>query len=163
MSPGDIEVIGASVPCTEYFLAKTKGVRNFRWADRLVEKTFEIINYFQPSYWWVENPRSGYLKDREVVKNVPYLDLDYCQFSDWGYKKPTRFWACKLISDLPPVLCHKPTCPNMYTRSNGSRRHVRIFGGDHQVYSPSQKGRIPTKVIDYLLQKGNLQSQVTPM
>ena len=42
----------------------------------------------------------------------------------------------------------------MYTRSNGSRRHVRILGGDHQVYSPSQKGRIPTKLIDYLLQKG---------
>ena len=37
-SPGDFEVIGASVPCTEYSLAKTKGVRNFRWADRLVEK-----------------------------------------------------------------------------------------------------------------------------
>ena len=84
-SPGDFEVIGASVPCTEYSLAKQEAIQILGGLIVWLKKTFEIINYFQPSYWWVENPRSGYLKDREIVKNVPYLDLYYCLFSDWGY------------------------------------------------------------------------------
>jgi len=153
--PGFLEVIGASVPCTEYSRAKTKGSRNFQLADSLVAKTLEIIQYFQPKFWWVENPRTGCLKDREIVKGIPYLDLDYCQFSDWGYQKPTRFWACKLISDLPSVLCDKPTCKNCIAHGQGVYKHVEILGGNRQQFSTSEKGRIPSQVVNYLLQRGS--------
>ncbi len=40
-----------------------------------------------------ENPRIGLLKSREYMQGIPYTDADYCQYSDWGYKKPTRFWG----------------------------------------------------------------------
>ena len=23
------------------------------------------------------------------MAGIPYVDVDYCQFSDWGYQKPT--------------------------------------------------------------------------
>jgi site-specific DNA-cytosine methylase len=45
---GYFEVIAAGVPCTEYSLAKTIGGRDMQTADRLVEKTLEIVEYFQP-------------------------------------------------------------------------------------------------------------------
>ena len=86
---GRFEVIAASVPCTEYSRAKTTGIRDLEWADRLVKKVLEIIQYFNPKYWWIENPREGLLKDREVLQGKNFVDIDYCQFCDWGYKTPT--------------------------------------------------------------------------
>ena len=153
-SPGDFEVIGASPPCTEYSRAKTIGTRDLEGADLLVQKALEIISFFKPKFWWVENPRSGLLKEREVVKGIPFVDVDYCQFCDWGYKKPTRFWACKLISDLPPVLCNPRICPNVHRKWDGKRKHFRLLGGANQGFTPASKARIPPHVIDYLLGKG---------
>jgi hypothetical protein len=48
----------------------------------------EIIEYFHPEFLWIEHPRGGMLKHRPFMKNIPFLDVDYCQFSDWGYQKP---------------------------------------------------------------------------
>jgi hypothetical protein len=25
--------------------------------------------------------------------NLPYTDVDYCRYSEWGYKKRTRIWT----------------------------------------------------------------------
>ena len=53
-----------------------------------LKKTFgdrqylEIINYFEPEIWWLENLRTRLLKESEVVQGIPYIDVDYCQFID---------------------------------------------------------------------------------
>lgn len=65
---GYFHIIAAGVPCNEYSTAKTIGERNLEHADKLVEKTMEIINFFKPPMWWVENPRLGQLKTREMLK-----------------------------------------------------------------------------------------------
>ena len=88
--------------------------------DKLVEKTLEIINYFNPRLWFMENPQTGNLKYRDVVKDIPYYDVDYCMYSDWGYKKRTRFWTNK--KDFKPKVCNKK-CGNMITIDN---RHLHI-------------------------------------
>ena len=86
---GYFDIIAASPPCTEYSQAKQTAPRRLEHADALVTRALEIIRYFCPRLWWIENPRGGLLKTRAVVANLPFIDIDYCQFSDWGYQKPT--------------------------------------------------------------------------
>jgi len=56
LDPDEIDIIWASPPCIEYSIAKTTGVRKIDYANRIVKKTLEIINYFKPKYWFIENP-----------------------------------------------------------------------------------------------------------
>ena len=44
------EVISAGGPCTEYSCAKTVGAGDLDFADAIVQKTLEIIQYFHPKY-----------------------------------------------------------------------------------------------------------------
>ena len=86
--------------------------KNMNEADKLVLKTFEIIEYFKPELWFIENPQTGRLKNREIMKDIPFYDVDYCMYSDWGYKKRTRIWTNKL--DWENKLCNgKGSCGNM--------------------------------------------------
>ena len=81
-------------------------------SDKLIKKTLEIINYFQPELWFMENPKTGTLKDRDVVKGIPFYDVDYCMYSDWGYRKRTRIWTNK--KDWNNLLCdNSGSCGNM--------------------------------------------------
>jgi len=66
-------------------------------------KVLEIIEYFKPKYYWIENPQTGSMK--EFLAKLPYYDVDYCKYADWGYKKRTRFWTN--ITDFTPKTCNK--------------------------------------------------------
>jgi hypothetical protein len=116
---GWFAVVAASPPCTEYSIAMTCRKRELERADKLVEKALEIINYFQPTFWFLENPQWGLLKSRPFMKKKAFVDVDYCQFSDLGYMKPTRIWGPVEIGLLRSVKCDPQTCPNMLLRSNG--------------------------------------------
>ena len=100
-----IDVIWASPPCTEYSRAKTCGVRDIDGANKVVRRTLDIIHYFKPKYWIIENPRTGLLKDQEMMNGIPYLDIDYCKYG-MPYRKRTRLWN---NIDLwnPRPLCHR--------------------------------------------------------
>ena len=96
---GYFDIVAASPPCTEYSQAMTaKRPRRLRQADALVAKALEIIQHLEPRLWWIENPRWGLLRTRSVVKDLPFLDLDFCQFSSDGFRKATRFWCCDEIA-----------------------------------------------------------------
>ena len=56
----------------------------------ILRKTEEIINYFQPKYYFIENPKNGKMK--EFIENRPYVDVDYCQYG-FDYRKSTRIWT----------------------------------------------------------------------
>lgn len=58
----------------------------------MVDKIFEILDYFEPEYFIIENPYTGKMKEY-INDLIPYYDVDYCKYSDWGYKKTTRFWT----------------------------------------------------------------------
>ena len=73
-------------------------------ADKLVLKTLETINYFNVKWWFIENPQTGKLKTREVVEGLNYYDVDYCMYSDWGYRKRTRIWTNR--TDFKPKKCY---------------------------------------------------------
>ena len=60
------DFIWSSPPCTEYSVAKTRGIRNIEYANSIVLKTIEIIKYFNPKYFVIENPQTGLLKNSGV-------------------------------------------------------------------------------------------------
>ncbi len=59
--PGHFDATWAS-PCFTFYSIARRGAktpRNLVRADSLVLRTIEIIEYFQPRVWFVENPRRG--------------------------------------------------------------------------------------------------------
>ena len=95
-------VIDAVVPYTEYSVSKTLGTRNLDHADQLVLKILEIINYFMPQIWWIENPRYGFLKDRNFMQDKPFLDIMYGHFIDWITKTQHKYGGANKLKNCPP-------------------------------------------------------------
>ena len=90
MLGGYFDAVWCSPPCTQYSIARShaKTPRGIEGADRLVRRCRDIIAYFQPFAYFIENPHSGLLKRRDVVSDLPYVVVDYCQYG-WPYRKRT--------------------------------------------------------------------------
>ena len=54
------DMIWASPRCIEYSIAKTVGTRKIDEANAIVLKALEIIKYFNPRIWFIENPSRGF-------------------------------------------------------------------------------------------------------
>ena len=104
------DVIWSSPPRTEYSRAKTTGIRKIDYANSIVLKTLELIDYFRPRYWFIENPQTGLLKEQEFMKGIPFFDVDYCKYG-MRHRKRTRIWT-NLMTWKPKPLC-KRDCGNV--------------------------------------------------
>ena len=95
-------------------------------ADKLVSKTLEIFEYFDCEYWFLENPQTGKLKSRDIMKDIPFYDVSYCMYSDWGYEKRTRIWTNK--KNWSNKICDKSgSCGNMIQ----SQQNTKALGLIH--------------------------------
>lgn len=150
--PDHFDAIWASPPCTEYSKMKyiSGAPRNLELADSIVLRVFEILDYFKPKKWFIENPQTGLLKDRHFMTDIPYTDVDYCMYSDWGYRKRTRIWTS---SDYQGKTCNGK-CGNLNGRLHGSPiMPFKVYGLDKAKYRSNSKDylyRIPDKLIQEL-------------
>jgi hypothetical protein len=108
-----------------------------KYGKPMVDKVREIIDYFKPKYWWIENPQTGKMK--EYITDLDYYDVDYCKYSNWGYKKRTRFWTN--IKGFEPKKCNKDC--GMYEK-NG---HIKQLGKMTDKTTRYERYRIPFKLI----------------
>jgi len=51
------------------------------------------------------------LKDRPFMVGLPFTDIDYCCYCDWGYRKKTRLW--NNIGFEGDQCKGRGACPNM--------------------------------------------------
>jgi hypothetical protein len=104
----------------KYLYTQERYEQDLEYSDRLVLKTLEIIKYFSPRLWFIENPATSLLKTRPFMKDLPYYDVDYCSYG-FLYKKSTRIWTNK--KDFKPKRCAKDNCPSIIQYKN-KRHHL---------------------------------------
>lgn len=162
---GHFDVIWAS-PCCRYFsCARRSNIGRHGYTKESIEsdilqyglpilrKTEEIIEYFKPTYYFIENPQTGRMKD--YIKDRPYYVVDYCMYKDIARKR-TQIWTN--ITNFTPKLCNK-ACGSFDISNN---RHICSATGG----SKRQKGRgsgssknaryaIPPNLIGELLTAAN--------
>jgi hypothetical protein len=145
--PGDFDVITASPVClwwshlrlcwigrkcksihpTDIITRKHIDDDIERYGKPMVDKVFEILDYFKPKYWWIENPQTGRMK--EYIDHPDFYDIDYCKYSDWGYKKRTRIWTN--IKGFKPKICKKD-CDNIVI-SEGKKQHKNVLANGYEI------------------------------
>ena len=133
------DCIWASVPCTEYSTIMNKRPRRLAEADAIVERTLDIIAYFSPSAWWIENPRDGMLKNREFMLGLPYIDVSYCMYG-YSYRKNTRVYTN--VEYENPLIC-RSDCGKII-----DGKHIGLVSKTRDL---NQKHSIPPLLVEYLL------------
>jgi len=151
---GHFDFIWASPPCTEYSIARShvKTPRDFDGADAIVRKTLEIIEFFSPPLWLLENPQTGYLKTRGILDAVPWRDVTYCKYG-FPYKKKTRLWGCFPFEFRPPCK-HNDECEHVVNGKHAAR--VQDF------YKLRDRYKIPPPLCDYIACMSDVWCKWTP-
>ena len=102
--PVDFDISWSSPPCASLsamlYISKTADEIQSLMDNigiPLLNKTREIIDYLKPEYYFIENPKTGRMKD--YITDLPHHDVTYCKYG-FSYFKPNRIWT-KLDSFQP--------------------------------------------------------------
>ena len=119
LNTGDIpfqpDIIWASPPCTGFSVAAigrnwvkgepfTPKTDTARMGIRILDRTLEIIKHFDPTFWFIENPRGKMRKAPQLEEFLRHT-VTYCQYGDTRMK-PTDIWTNN--TNWTP----KPPCKN---------------------------------------------------
>ena len=161
-------VIWASPPCTTFSISSC--YVHYRYIDgkyipiteaaklgiKYVLKALEIIQYYKPKYWYIENPR-GLLRKQQIMLNIPRATVWYCKYSDTR-AKPTDIWSnnlCTLfnLTGWQP----RPQCYNGNTKCHHEEAPRGSSTGTQGLKNNYEKSKIPEQlcieIIDNTLQK----------
>ena len=148
------DFVWASPPCTEYSIAKQTGVRKIDYANRIVLKTLEIIDYFNPKIWIIENPQTGLLKKQPFMRDLAFYDVDYCKYG-MPYRKRTRLWS-NLKGWKPKPLCKKD-CGMMNgnrhkeTAQRAPSNSKETWPDNYTLFKQNDLYRIPHELVEDVL------------
>jgi hypothetical protein len=98
---------------------------------KYVKRVLEIIDYFKPVWWFIENPWSSAMKDLPFMKNIHSIRFDYCRYG-YLYKKPTRIWTNRTNLEE-----HKCNCKGT---------HAFKLGGTSSWKTTTEKKTDPTDI-----------------
>jgi len=97
----------------------------------LLYKAREIIDYFKPKYYFIENPDTGRMKN--FITDLPFYKVCYCRYG-YNYKKATRIWTN--LEGFDAKWCNHKGAHETHigmTRINQSKKHPnRIYKTNKQ-------------------------------
>ena len=151
----DFDIVWASPPCASFsamlHIHKHIDIQQ-RMTDiglPLLYKTREIIDYFNPKYYFIENPDTGRMKN--FIEDLPFFRVCYCRYG-MGYKKPTRIWSN--IEGFEPLYCnHKTHSETIGPSRTGAKKPIppgyKAYTGKY--FTLADKYTIPPDLIRELL------------
>ena len=157
------DIIWASPPCTYFSVASighhwnkdhTPKTDQAILGVKIVQKTLDIIDMFQPKHFFIENPR-GKLRKLNVVKGIPIITVCYCQYGDTRLK-PTDIWTDNL-ADWFNEKGWKPRPMCNYRQKNCNCHHEKAPRGS-KTGTQGLKGNYERSVVPYELCKEILES-----
>jgi len=126
------DIVWASPPCTTYSIASVgkhwkngSPSKDAIVGNKLLAKTFEIINLVRPKYWFIENPR-GMMRKVPIMQHLPRYTVTYCQYGDTRMK-PTDIWTNCMHWMPRPMCSNNSSCHESAPR--GSRTGTQGLKG----------------------------------
>ena len=148
-----------SPPCNEYSAlnyARPEKTPDIEGSNAIVKRGLEIINYAGCKFV-IENPQTGTLKKQGILDEIPFTDVDYCQY-DYPYRKRTRLWN---NIDFVGKLCQRGLCPfisngrHQYSIGNsGYKTNVREIGLKRSRLE--QRYSVPEKLLTEIKEKAGM-------
>ena len=146
---GYFDIIWASPNCKDYskmnFLSSSD--KDLTESNNLIKKTLEIIKYFDPLYWFLENPATGKLVYQDFMNFIPFTDVDYCKYG-FNIRKRTRIWN-NLLWNSQPMCSKDHYCKN----KERDKMHIEMKwitrGGGSSKWE--ERIMIPSKLIEEIL------------
>jgi len=154
---GYFDFIWASPPCATFssmlYISKTKEQIKELMATiglPLLRRALDIIMYFKPTYFCIENPDGGRMKN--FLYDMPYKRASYCQYG-YAYRKNTRFWTN--IEQWNPKLCnckgkHSVLIGGTRKSDLGNKALSKYINGSGGKLKLAEKYSIPQPLIEEL-------------
>lgn len=132
--PKDVYGIIANPVCLEFSTARSNGkARNPDEGMKLVKECQRIISECSPTFWVIENPAKGVLKN--------YLGKPTYEYEPWWYGSPwtkrTALWG---KFNIPSRIYHEwedvPKIPELYTRPGRGKPSLAFNHKNHVRFIP---------------------------
>lgn len=124
-------------------------------ANNMILRVIEILKYFQPPTWFIENPKAllqhfpplkQFISEYNAYCNVVY----YANYNNWGFLKPTNIWSNLALweNEIKPIM----------PESSYIVRHHNYNGRDKKFYiafwktNSQERSKIPPALIERLKQ-----------
>lgn len=147
---GCFTFIFAGIPCTEYSAMQSINttlygtIPDIKGANKIAKKTLEIIEYFNPKYYFIENPATSTLRKQVFMKKLPFYIVSYCKYG-FIYRKNTIVFTN--LKGFQPKYCTNDC--SVCKKNNG--KHVTTIGGRSKLkLSLSQRYSYPPLLIKEL-------------
>jgi site-specific DNA-cytosine methylase len=162
------DVIWASPDCTTWSLAtggkyrikaSIYGLNNQHqekstMANNMVLRVIEILKYFQPKSWFIENPRgllqhfpplTEFIEEYNANMNLVY----YANYNNWGFPKPTNIWSNLPLwaNEIIPIMPESSYIIRERKSKGITDKYYKAYGDG----KAEERSKIPSDLINRLL------------